>query len=102
MQFGCVCRVGDELLFTKDLGDEVEFSVLDTGCGIHEKDKENIFQPFFTTKNIGEGMGLGLSVCYGIVLQHGGKIFLDTGRNEGEEEYSIKMTVKIPKSIAEE
>jgi len=49
---------------------EIEFS--DTGAGL--KDPRRVFEPFYTTKPIGKGVGLGLSTCYGIVRQHGGEI----------------------------
>ena len=50
----------------------VEIQVTDNGCGISPANLEKIFTPFFTTKPVGEGTGLGLSVCYGIVESMGG------------------------------
>lgn len=52
--------------------------VLDTGCGIPPDRLQKIFEPFYTTKRIGEGTGLGLSTAYGIVKQSGGFIFVDS------------------------
>jgi two-component system NtrC family sensor kinase len=55
-------------------GGELVIEVSDTGMGIAEEDVAHIFEPFFTTKKDGKGVGLGLSVVYGIVERHGGKI----------------------------
>jgi two-component system NtrC family sensor kinase len=52
----------------------VEISIIDTGCGIPEKNLKRIFDPFFTSKEVGKGTGLGLSVSHGIVRAHGGVI----------------------------
>jgi two-component system NtrC family sensor kinase len=48
--------------------------VTDTGIGINSNDLQHIFEPFYTTKDVGQGTGLGLSIAYGIVKEHGGEI----------------------------
>ncbi|MCD6118738.1 PAS domain S-box protein [bacterium] len=63
-------------------GNEIEIMIIDNGEGIPEKSLAKIFDPFFSTKEVGKGTGLGLAVVYGIVEIHGGKIDVqsDVGR----------------------
>ena len=56
----------------------VEISVTDTGCGISEANLLRIFDPFFTSKEVGKGTGLGLSISYGIIKAHGGGIKVES------------------------
>ncbi|MDB2447041.1 ATP-binding protein [bacterium] len=60
-----------------DLGDELEFSVTDSGAGIPQSIRDKLFQPFFTTKPVGVGTGLGLSICRGIMLDLGSDLIID-------------------------
>jgi PAS domain S-box-containing protein len=53
-------------------------SVTDNGCGIPVEVQRRIFDPFYTTKKVGEGTGLGLSICHGIMEKHGGKILVES------------------------
>ena len=62
---------------------DVEISVKDTGTGIPEENLEKIFEPFFSTKEVGKGTGLGLSICYGIIEAHGGRIEVASKIHEG-------------------
>jgi signal transduction histidine kinase len=64
---------------------EVVARVADTGAGIPEADLERVFDPFFTTKPAGEGNGLGLMVCRGIVGDHGGSIEATSCEGQGSE-----------------
>jgi len=61
----------------KKVGNFVEVSITDSGKGIPEKVRNKIFQPFFTTKDIGKGTGLGLSISKGIVDAHHGSMTID-------------------------
>jgi signal transduction histidine kinase len=61
----------------------VSILVEDTGQGIEEENLDKIFLPFFTTKEVDEGTGLGLSVVYGIVNEHGGSIEIDSEKGHG-------------------
>ncbi|MDY0390125.1 PAS domain-containing sensor histidine kinase [Desulfobulbus oligotrophicus] len=64
-----------------DVGSELVIE--DSGCGIPEELKEKLFEPFFTTKAVGKGIGIGLSTCYTIVKQHGGRIFVTSVEGTG-------------------
>lgn len=57
--------------------------IADSGVGIEEKNLKKIFDPFFSTKPTGEGTGLGLAVCYGIVTAHNGKIEVESNGDGG-------------------
>jgi C4-dicarboxylate-specific signal transduction histidine kinase len=69
----------------------IVISVADSGVGIEEKNIQKIFEPFYTTKPPGKGMGLGLSVAYGIVADHGGKIFYD------KNHLNTRFVIELPK-----
>jgi two-component system NtrC family sensor kinase len=71
---------------TKNLGDSIEIRIRDNGTGIPPEVKEKMFNPFFTTKPVGEGTGLGLSISHDIIVkQHGGSIEGDTQPGEFTE-----------------
>jgi signal transduction histidine kinase len=63
---------------TRDLGDQVEVVITDTGVGMSPEVQARIFDPFFTTKAVGEGTGLGLSIVYGIIEDHHGSIAVES------------------------
>ncbi len=73
----------------------VEVSVRDTGCGIPQANLERIFDPFFTSKEVGKGTGLGLSVSYGIVKAHGGRITVESVVGEGTT-FNLYLPVAPP------
>ena len=64
-------------------GDWIEISISDTGIGINPDIIEDIFTPFYSTKAVGQGTGLGLSVVYGIMDNHAGHILVDTEVGKG-------------------
>jgi PAS domain S-box-containing protein len=69
----------------------VEIKIEDTGCGIAEEDLHQIFDPFYSTKMEGEGLGLGLSMVYGIIDRHKGSITVDS-----ELEKGTIFTIRLP------
>lgn len=68
---------------TRAYEDSVMVEISDTGCGIPSEEINHIFEPFYTTKPVGEGTGLGLSISFGIIEQHQGTISVDSRVNEG-------------------
>lgn len=70
---------------------DVLIQVIDNGSGIEKKDIERIFDPFFSTKPTGEGTGLGLSVSYGIIKNHGGNVEVESEPGKG-----TTFMVKLP------
>jgi PAS domain S-box-containing protein len=68
---------------TRMLNRKVRVSIADDGPGIEEDDLHQLFDPFFTTKKVGEGTGLGLSISYGIVEDHGGRLWVDSAKGRG-------------------
>ena len=64
-------------------GDQVEVSVEDTGCGMPPEVLSHVLEPFFTTREVGAGTGLGLSMTYGVVKAHGGTIDLSSEVGRG-------------------
>jgi signal transduction histidine kinase len=71
----------------------VSLIVKDSGSGMDDDTKKKIFMPFFTTKDIGEGTGIGLSVVHGIVTSHGGKIKVESEINKGSN-FEVQLPIK--------
>jgi len=76
-------------------GENIIISIADGGCGFSPEDMEKAFIPFFTTKPVGEGTGLGLSAVYGIIKGLGGDITLTSELNAGAV-FSIHLPIDAP------
>ena len=66
-------------------GSYVVIEIIDNGCGMDSVTKRRIFEPFFSTKDVGSGTGMGLSMVHGIVHEHGGHVLLETAINKGTD-----------------
>ena len=80
---------------TKVTSDGYVAEVADTGSGIPPEQLARIYDPFFTTKDIGRGTGLGLSISYGIVQEHDGTIRCDSSVGQG-----TRFTLTLPPAPA--
>ena len=74
------CRIQ---MSTQARDDRVVFTISDTGIGIPKGSLDKIFEPFYTTKEVGKGMGLGLAITYGIVREFGGSIQVESEAGKG-------------------
>lgn len=79
-----------------DGADSVVLTVADDGSGISPENLDKIFNPFFTTKPVGQGTGLGLAICHGIVASHGGEIRVDSEIGRG-----TRLSLVLPVSGGE-
>jgi len=82
-------------------GENIVFEIHDNGCGISEENLEKIFTPFFTTKEIGHGTGLGLPIIYGIVKMHKGRVEVISNDNplKGSTGTCFKIIIPRYKSV---
>lgn len=107
------CRVDENNPLPKDLispaeedskiadGDYVLVEVVDTGSGIPKSILQKIFEPFFSTKEVGSGTGLGLSTVFGIVKQTGGYVYVNSKKNEGTNFSLFFPSVQNQDAVAE-
>ncbi|OHB37930.1 MAG: hypothetical protein A3C38_03655 [Planctomycetes bacterium RIFCSPHIGHO2_02_FULL_50_42] len=87
---------GDVWIKTQKKGENVLISIRDTGNGISEENMKKLFTPFFTTKPIGQGAGLGLSISYGIIEKHNGLIWAESKVGAGTT-FNIELPLEGPK-----
>jgi len=73
--------------------DQALIEVQDHGSGISPEHMKRLFEPFFTTRAVGHGAGLGLAICYGVVRDHGGTIEVDTQVGRGST-FRIRLPLR--------
>jgi signal transduction histidine kinase len=77
--------------------DTVVLNISDTGTGISKENMDKIFTPFFTTKELGKGTGLGLPLIYGIVKMHNGKIAVKSNDDQSKGHTGTSFTITLPR-----
>jgi signal transduction histidine kinase len=83
---------GELFVTTRNDDKNIIISIRDTGKGMTQEIKNRIFEPFYTTKDVGKGTGLGLSITYGIIEKHNGKIEVNSVPGKGSE-----FVITLPK-----
>ena len=97
---------------TEHIDDTIRISFKDDGPGIAKKNLDRIFDPFFSTREVGQGTGLGLSICHGIITEHKGRIWAESklGKGatfilelpvvtKGRQPMPLEPTVEEPKKV---
>lgn len=82
------------LIATKDYPENVTIEITDTGIGMTDEIKQRMFDPFYTTKGVGEGTGLGLSIVFGIIEKHHGAIEVKSEQGKG-----TTFIIMLPKTL---
>ena len=88
---------GQLMVKLSDTAAEIVIEISDTGSGISKENMEKIFTPFFTTKELGKGTGLGLPLIYGIVKMHKGNIGVTSNADPTEGPTGTTFTINIPR-----
>jgi signal transduction histidine kinase len=95
--FHAIKDKGDVWIRTRHRDGTVEVEVEDNGAGISRENLKRIFEPFYTTKPVGQGTGLGLSISYGIIEQHHGKIQVASTPQKGTI-FTVRLPVALERS----
>jgi two-component system cell cycle sensor histidine kinase/response regulator CckA len=78
-------------------GEYILISVTDTGTGIDDRSMGRLFEPFYTTKEVGKGTGLGLSIVHGIIKQHNGSVLVSSKKGKGT---TFRIYLPLTESLA--
>jgi signal transduction histidine kinase len=89
-------KAGQLTITIKAVQEHIEIGFIDSGSGL--KEPRRVFEPFYTTKPVGKGVGLGLSTCYGIVRQHGGEIDC-RNRPEGGAVFRLMLPASVAVAV---
>ncbi len=84
-------------ILLEDKGAEVSVCISDNGSGIAPENMEKIFTPFFTTKGLGKGTGLGLPIIYGIIKMHKGRVEVTSNADKSKGETGTTFRIILPK-----
>lgn len=79
-------------------GNRIAVSVRDNGVGVRKEDLPRLLEPFFTTKQVGQGMGLGLSICHTIVKNHGGEITIASEQGQWTQ-VTFDLPIESPAAV---
>ncbi len=90
---------GELKLIVKGNDKEIEINISDTGTGVEKENMDKLFTPFFTTKEIGKGTGLGLPIVYGIVKMHKGKIDVISNVDKSQGPTGTTFKITLPKNM---
>lgn len=88
---------GEIKLLLSDDESNIYFEIMDNGCGIPPENMDKIFMPFFTTKGLGKGTGLGLPLVYGIVKMHKGDVTVKSNSNPANGKTGTTFKIRIPR-----
>ncbi len=85
---------GEIQIYTENQDQHIMIKLKDNGSGMSDQVKRRIFEPFYTTKAVGIGTGLGMSISFGIIEKHGGNIYVTSEEGKGTE-----FSILIPKNL---
>jgi signal transduction histidine kinase len=88
---------GDLIILLEEKNENMKISISDTGTGIKPEHMDKLFTPFFTTKEVGKGTGLGLPLVYGIVKMHKGKIRVKSNHDPAKGPTGTTFIIELPR-----